>query len=114
MSKAIVLLVTSDVLGRGQDKSLGSLLMQKFLHTIPGLTSKPETIVFINNGVKLVAEGSFVIGELKLLEEKGIKILACGTCLQRFELIDKLGSGRVTDMYTIANTIFNAEKVISL
>lgn len=113
-NKAIVLLIASDRLGRGEDKQLGSLLVQKFLHTIPGLTSKPETIIFINNGVKLVAEGSAVIGELKLLEEDGIKILACGTCLQRFELIDKIKSGKVTDMYTIADTIFNAEKVISI
>jgi intracellular sulfur oxidation DsrE/DsrF family protein len=102
------------MLGRGEDKSLGSLLMKKFLHTIPGLTSKPETILFINNGVKLVAEDSVVIGELKLLEENGIKMLACGTCLERFELADKIGSGRSTDMHTIANIIFNAEKVVSI
>jgi selenium metabolism protein YedF len=114
LKRGIVLLVGSDMLGRGEDKSLGKLLIKKFLHTIPGLTSKPETIIFINNGVKLVAEGSTVIGELKLLEADEITLLACGTCLQRFELIDKIKAGRVTDMYTIVDTIFSAEKVISI
>lgn len=113
-SKGIVLLVASDTLGRGEDSSLGSLLIQKFLHTIPGLTAKPDTIIFMNNGVKLVVENSAVLGELQLLEEQGIEMLACGTCLQRLELMDKMKAGRVSDMYTIADTIFNAEKVITV
>jgi len=113
-NKGIVLLVASDISGRGENISLGSLLIQKFLHTIPGLTAKPDTIIFINNGVKLVAESSALLGELQLLEEQGIEMLACGTCLQRFELIDNMKAGRVSDMYTIADIIFNAEKVVSI
>lgn len=114
LNKGIVLLVASDTLGRSEDSSLGSLLIQKFLHTIPGLTTKPDTVIFINSGVKLIAEGSAVLGELQLLKEQGIEMLACGTCLQRFELMDKIKAGRVSDMYTIADTILNAEKVISI
>ena len=113
-NKDIVLLIASDTLGRGDDNSLGSLLIKRLLHTIPGLTTKPDTIIFINNGVKLVTEDSAVLGELQLLEEQGIKMLACGTCLQRFELIDKIKAGRVSDMYAIADTIFKSEKVISI
>ena len=113
-SKGTVLLIASDTLGRGDDSSLGSLLIKRFLHTIPGLTTKPETIIFINNGVKLVTEDSGVLGELQVLEEQGIQMLACGTCLQRFELIDKRRVGRISDMYTIADRIFNSEKVISI
>ncbi len=114
LNKGIVLLVASDTLGRGEDSSLGSLLIQKFLHTIPGLTTKPDTVIFMNSGVKLIAEGSAVLGELQLLKKQGIEMLACGTCLQRFALMDKIKAGRVSDMYTIADTILNAEKVISI
>ena len=113
-NKGIVLLVASDTLGRGEDSSLGSLLIKRFLHTIPGLTTKPDTIIFINNGAKLVTESSAVLGELQLLEEQGIQMLACGTCLQRFELIDKVKAGRVSDMYAIADMLLNSEKVISI
>jgi selenium metabolism protein YedF len=109
----IALFIGSDVLGRGDDYQLGSLLMQKFLHTVGSLTTRPETILLINNGVKLVTEDSPVLGELRQLESQGIEILACGTCLSRFQLTDKVAVGRVSDMYTIADTLLKAEKVVS-
>ena len=110
----IVLFILSEVLGRGDNQQLGSLLMQSFLHTMGGLTSRPETIILINNGVKLVANDSLVIGELRQLESKGIEILACGTCLSRLQLLDKVAVGQVSNMYTIADTLLRAEKVVSL
>lgn len=110
----IVLFIGSDVLGRGEDSQLGSLLMQKFLHTLAGLTLRPETIILVNNGVKLVTEDSLTAGELGHLENQGIEILACGTCLSRFQLTDKVAVGQVSDMYTIADTLLRAEKIISL
>ncbi len=110
----IVLFVGSDSLGRGEDDQLGSLLMQKFLPTVSGLTSSPETIILINNGVKLITEDSLVVGELRQLESQGIEILACGTCLTRFQLTGKVAVGQVSDMYTIADKLLKAEKTISL
>ena len=111
---SVVLFISSDVVGRGEDQQLGSLLMEKFLHTVGGLSQKPETILLINNGVKLAAEDSLVVGELKQLESQGVEILACGTCLQRFQLTEKLKAGKISDMYTISDTMFKAGKVISL
>lgn len=110
----IVLFIGSDVVGRGEDQQLGTLLMEKFLHTVAGLTQKPETILLINNGVKLAAEDSLVVGELQQLEAQGVEILACGTCLQRFQLTDKIKVGKISDMYTIADTMFKAGKVVAL
>jgi selenium metabolism protein YedF len=109
-----VLFMGSDVLGRGENSQLGNLLMQSFLHTVGGLASRPETIIFINTGVKLVAEGSPVIGELRQLADAGVEILACGTCLSRFQLTDKVAVGQVSNMYTIADTLLKAGKVVSL
>ena len=109
-----VLLIGSDVLGRGNDYQLGSLLMQKFLHTAGGLTSSPETIILINIGVKLVTEDSPVLGELRRLENQGTEILACGTCLSRLQLTDKVAVGQISNMYIIADTLLRAEKTVSL
>lgn len=114
LSGGIVLFIGSDVLGRGEDRSLGSLIMQSFLNTVAALTVKPETIILMNNGVKLVAEGSPVLGELGKLEDLGIEILACGTCLSRFQLTDKVAVGQVSNMFTLADTLLRAEKVIAL
>jgi selenium metabolism protein YedF len=109
-----VVFISSDILGRGENTALGSLLMQSFLHTVAGLNIKPETIIFMNNGVKLVAVDSPVLGELKDLEGQGIEIIACGTCLSRLELADKVGVGKVSNMYTIAETMFRASKIVPL
>ncbi len=110
----IVVFISSDILGRGENTALGSLLMQSFLHTVAGLNIKPETIIFMNNGVKLVTVDSPVLGELKDLEGQGIEIIACGTCLSRLELADKVGVGKVSNMYTIAETMFRASKIVPL
>ena len=111
---SIVLFIASDVLGRGDNQQLGSLLMQSFLHTVGSLKSRPETIILINNGVKLVIKDSLVLGELRQLESQGMEILACGTCLSRLQLIDKVAVGQVSNMYIIADTLLRAEKVVSL
>ena len=110
----IVLFIASDILGRGENRQLGDLLMQSFLHTVGGLKSKPQTIIFMNNGVKLVTKDSLVLGELRQLEKQGMEILACGTCLSRLQLMDKVAIGQVSNMYVIADTMLRAEKIVSL
>lgn len=109
-----VVFIGSDILGRGDNQALGNLLMQSFLHTVSGLKSKPQTVILMNNGVKLVTSDSPVLGELRQLESQGVDIIACGTCLSRLQLTDKVAVGQVSNMYTITETLLAAEKVISL
>jgi len=113
-ASGVVLFIASDILGRGDNVELGSLLMHSFLNTLAALTSRPESIIFMNNGVKLVTESSAVLGEIKQLEGQGIEILACGTCLSRLELMDKIAVGQVSNMYTLADTLLKAKKVVAL
>jgi TusA-related sulfurtransferase len=65
-------------------------------------------------GVKLACEGSPVLDDLCALEAAGVDILACGTCLNYFELQEKLAVGRVSNMYDIAEVMLNASKVVNL
>ncbi len=109
-----VLFISSDVVGRGADYQLGSLLMQKFLHTISGHRFKPATIVLMNNGVRLVTRDSLVLGELRQLESQGVDILACGTCLSRLQLTDMVAVGQVSNMSDITDSMLKAAKVISI
>ena len=113
-SSGIVIFIGSDVIGHGENIELGKLLMQSFLNTVRSLPNRPETLLFMNNGVKLVAEGSHVLGELKQLTEAGVELLACGTCLSRFGLTDKVVTGQISNMFTIADTMTRAAKVICL
>ena len=113
VTTGIVLFIASDVLGR-DDQQLGSYLMQSFLDTLGGLILRPETIIFINNGAKLVTKDSPVLEELLQLEDLGVDILACGTCLSHFELSEKVAVGKVSNMYNIADTLLRADKIVSL
>jgi selenium metabolism protein YedF len=109
-----VFFLGSDIIGRGEDRQLGSLLTQKFLHTLGGHSLKPKAILLMNDGVKLVTDDSPVLGELKQLEKQGVDILACGTCLERFGLTDMVAVGKVSNMYEITDIMLREEKVISM
>jgi selenium metabolism protein YedF len=109
-----VLFIGSDVLGRGDDQQLGSLLMQKFLHTLSGLPDRPEAVLLVNNGVRLATDESVISGELRQLQDQGVEIRACATCLSRFQLTDKVTAGWISDMNTIVSKLLNARKVISM
>jgi len=109
-----VLFLGSDVVGRGSNTGLGSLLMQKFLHTIGNMAGRPDTILLMNEGVRLVTHDSPSLSELQFLEKQGVEILACGTCLARLELTDKMAAGKISNMDEIAGKLLQAGKVISL
>lgn len=104
------LLIQSETLGRGNDE-LGQLLMSRFLSALTENKDKPARLVFWNTGVKLVAEGSWALAHLKKLEQQGVEILACGTCLDFFELTKKLKVGKPTNMVESINSILNTDIV---
>jgi selenium metabolism protein YedF len=107
-----VFLIQSETLGRGNDE-LGMLLMSKFLDLLNDSPDKPKSLVFWNTGVKLVADGSWALVHLKKLEKQGVEILACGTCLDFFELKDKIKVGKITDMLATIATLLH-EDIVSL
>jgi len=108
-----VILVSSDGLGRGDD-ILGRTLMQRFLHELGGVESKPEEIIFVNHGVKLVVEDSLVLEQLRRLKSEGVEIRACSTCLERFGLTGKVAVGGSTSMDATVATLAGATKVVTL
>ncbi len=109
----IVLVVATDSVGNG-DIELGKILMRAFMHTFLEVKPSPNTIIFMNNGVKLTVEGSPVLEDLQELSNNGIEILVCGTCLNYFGLTDKVVVGTVSNAYSIAEAMLQADKVINL
>jgi len=109
----LVLVVSADVMGRGND-DLGGILIRGFFHTLGEVQPRPQTIIFFNTGVRLVCEGSPVLDDLRALEAEGVDLLACGTCLGYFELKEKLAVGQISNMYDIAETMLSAGKVVYL
>lgn len=111
--KAVIVLVAGDTMGRGVAE-LGSILMRGFFHTLNEVEPPPSTIVFVNRGVHLVTRGSKVLDDLRALCDKGVEVLACGTCLKYYGLTDKVEAGQVSNMYSIAETLLRADSVVSI
>ncbi|GFR35110.1 sulfurtransferase-like selenium metabolism protein YedF [Thermobrachium celere] len=109
----IVIVITSDTLGHGDDV-LGRTLMKSYIYSLTEVEEKPKTIIFINAGVKLTTEGSDVLESLKVLEQHGVEILSCGTCLNFYNLSDKLKVGTVSNMYTIVEKMHSATNTIKI
>jgi selenium metabolism protein YedF len=108
-----VILITSDKFGVG-DERLGEILMSAFLNTLWDYEPKPAKLLFINNGVRLTTEGSEVLETLELLEKKGVQVFSCGTCLEYYNLGDKLKVGLVSNMYATVDALLQATKVIKV
>jgi len=72
--------------------------MANFLRLLGENEDKPGSLIFWNAGVRLLCQGSQVLEHLKRLEEQGVELLACTTCLEYFELMDKLAVGEPTTM----------------
>ncbi len=83
-----VVVLSSDRMGQGDD-ALGKVLMKGFLYALTQ-QQLPKTILLYNSGVKLSAEDTDTISDLTLLQEQGVEILSCGTCLNHYQLTDQL------------------------
>ncbi|MCA8967299.1 MAG: DsrE family protein [Planctomycetes bacterium] len=105
-----VVVCNQDQMGHG-DRGLGQRILQTFLQksiALPDFTA----IVFFNSGVQLVAAGSPVLAELRALEERGVDLVPCGTCLNHFGVTPAVG--KVADMDSIVRELGRAAKVITL
>jgi selenium metabolism protein YedF len=101
---AATVFISSAGIGTG-DEGLAALLMRGFLYTLTESEILPARIILMNGGVKLAIEGSDSLVNLGRLAERGVEILACGTCLEFYQLKDALAVGRVSNMYEIAGLL---------
>ena len=113
VSGPLVLVISSDVMGRGEDE-LGTILIRGFFHTLGEVQPLPQTIILFNTGARLACEGSQVLADLRAVEARGVEVLVCGTCLGYLEIKEQLSVGQVSNMYDIAETMLRAGKVVNL
>lgn len=106
-----MVLVSSDRFGEGDDE-LGRVLMRAFVKTLKEVVPIPEATFFINAGVRLTTEGSPLIQDIRELEEGGMGIFSCGTCLDFFDLKEKLAVGKVTNMFEVVSYLSSADRVL--
>ncbi|MBN2430065.1 MAG: sulfurtransferase-like selenium metabolism protein YedF [Acidobacteria bacterium] len=107
-----VFFINKDRIGHGSDE-LGLNLMKAFVNTLNDLDVRPRFICFMNGGVKLTLTGSDTLPALQKLEESGVTMLVCGTCLNYFGVTEQCRVGTVSNMYDIATTMLTSSKVIT-
>ncbi len=115
MSKPKIVLIGSRTLGRGDDQ-IGAVIMTNFLRFLAELEPKPKALILWNTGVKLAADdGERTVEKLQAqehlrqLQEQGVEILVCQTCLDYFGLRDKVVVGKISGMKHFVSLLMSGE-----
>lgn len=97
-------------MGRGNE-ALGEILIKSFIHTLTQLDPLPAKVICYNTGVLLALDDSPALDDLRRLGDAGVEVLVCGTCLNYFDVKDRLAVGSVSNMYEIAGSMAAARVV---
>ncbi|BDR57607.1 sulfurtransferase-like selenium metabolism protein YedF [Xylocopilactobacillus apicola] len=111
LSDGYLTVIGTNVMGQGDDQ-LGAILMKSFIYSLTEQDVLPETVIFFNGGVKLLVEGSESVPDIKALQEKGVKILVCGTCVDFYGIKDQLQVGEITNLYHILELMRKAQRIV--
>ncbi len=111
MDKIVV--INNDKMGRGNEE-LGTRLLGNFLKALIEAERKPNKLVLYNAGVKLAAKGSPVLEILHSLENLGMEIISCGTCVNFFGLAELMEAGRISNMPEIVKILTEAETAVTI
>lgn len=111
--RVCVVVITGCTLGRGE-QALGETLMKSYFYHLKQCRPCPRTVIFLNGGVALTVEGSEVLGDLRILAEKGVDILSSNTCLEFYGLKSGLAVGRTASMKEIIERMHRGENTLIL
>ena len=85
-----------------------------FLMLLRGDQEPPAALLFYTDGVRLVCEGSPALDLLREFESRGVPVISCRTCVEYFNLADKVRVGTVGGMPAIMEAIARADKVVTV
>lgn len=106
-----IVVISSNTMGNGNEE-LGKILIKGFIYALTEIEKLPASIIFYNGGAKLTIKESSVIEDLQKLEQLGVEILTCGTCLDYYNIKESLAVGTITNMYSIVEKMNAADKII--
>lgn len=99
-----VVLINSDTLG-APDAKLGAILTSSFLRLLGQRAEVPKIIILLNAGVKLAVKGAETVEFLKVLEERGVAIISCRTCVDYFGIEADIAVGQIDGMIRIQDEL---------
>lgn len=92
-----VILVASETFGTG-DHELGETVLETFFNVLKQQEELPHAIFCMNSGVKALTEASLAALQLKELEQRGVQVLACRTCVDYYGVESALIAGKIGGM----------------
>lgn len=108
-----VMVITRQGMGSA-DLDLQQKLLDTYLKLLLENSTLPAAVCFYTEGVKLVVDGSPLLERLRQLDGRGVRLIACSTCLNYFGLADRVRVGIVGGMPDIIEAQARAGKVITL
>ncbi|MBI3911935.1 MAG: DsrE family protein [Armatimonadetes bacterium] len=109
--KKVVLAITREGMGQA-DPELQMRLMTNFLRVLATERQLPSAICLYGDGVRLAIEGSAALDGFRALEEMGVPIILCRTCLEYCGLTDFVAVGKIGTMSEIVGALFEADSII--
>ena len=108
-----VILLTRNGMGSGETE-LQQDLFAKYLRLLIESGSLPAAMCFYTDGVRLVVEGSPFLERLAQIQEQGVRLIVCATCLNYHGLLGEVRVGAIGSMADILEAQLKADKVITL
>ena len=109
----VTILVTRNGMGTA-DPELAHKLAGTYFSLLELQDLLPQAICFYAEGIRLVTEGSPILEELQALQDKGVRLVVCGTCVNHYQVAEKVKVGRIGSMKDIVAAQWESEKVITL
>jgi len=113
--KNTVLLCTKFGMGQTDIVNLNQKLITKYFSLLLEGNELPAVICFYTDGVKLVTSVSPILEQLATMEQKGVRLIICSTCLDEMAIAkNDVKVGIVGGMPDIIEAQIKADKVITL
>ena len=103
--------ISSELMGQGDDE-LGRRLIKSFFVALSCLDKMPSSVMFYNSGVKLTVKDSEVIDILHEIENKGVELIICGTCVDHYKIAERISIGKLSDMFIITQKLSETGNII--
>lgn len=105
-----LLYINSNRLGEGKEE-LGQKLLISYLKSLLANKVKIDTIFCVNSAAFLTSENTESVEIFRKMAENGAIISTCGTCLEYYNLKDKLQIGEVGSMSFAIQMMQQADKI---
>ena len=92
-----VVLLSTDSWGKG-DEELGKTILETYFSILKQEKELPAAIFCMHRGVLALTDDSLISLHLKEIQNKGVPVLACKTCVDYYVVTEQLEAGEVSTM----------------